>query len=211
MIEIRNLSKRYGSNVIFDNLSIKFDSGKIYGITGRNGCGKTVLLKLILGLCKPDSGSIIINGDPLNHHNGYAKNTGFIIETPRFLPGFSGFENLMFLAKLSGKAGKEDVRNALVEVGLDPDDRKKAGKYSLGMRQRLGIAQAIMEHPDILLLDEPTNALDRHGVKTMQELLKKSASEGKTILIATHIFEDINGFVDELYTVDGKTLIKADR
>lgn len=206
MIELKNLSKRFGDNVLFENVNMVFESGRIYGISGRNGCGKTVLLKLMLGLCKPDGGEILINGRKLHSRSGYADNTGFIIETPRFLPGFTGLENLMFLAKLRGKIGEKEVRQALINVGLDPDDKKKAGKYSLGMRQRLGIAQAIMENPDVLLLDEPTNALDRQGVSAMQELLRRYASEGKTILIATHIFADIDGFVDKLFAIENKNL-----
>ena len=209
MIELRNMSKRFGDNVLFENVRMLFESGKIYGISGRNGCGKTVLPKILLGLCKPDSGDVMINGRALNYRNGYAENAGFIIETPRFLPGFTGFENLMFLARLRGKIGKKEVRQALISVGLDPDEKKKAGKYSLGMRQRLGMAQAIMENPEVLLLDEPTNTLDRQGVTTMQELLREYAAEGKTILIATHIFADIGGFVDKLFAIENKTLTEG--
>lgn len=145
MIELKEVSKRFGDNVIFDKVSQPFESGKIHGIIGRNGSGKTVLLRMIVGLYYPDSGSVFVNGKRIGKDAEFAPGTGFLIETPRFFPQFSGLDNLMLLARLNRRAGMKEARNAMKLVGLDPDEKKRTGKYSLGMRQRLGIAQAIMK------------------------------------------------------------------
>ena len=165
MLEIENLTKTFGTQTVISDISMTLVSGKIYGLVGRNGSGKTMLMKMILGFVSPSSGSIKIEGKVLGKDISMPDRIGAIIENPGFLPEYSGFKNLKFLAMIHHKISNEEIRDAMRIVGLDPDSKKHVGKYSLGMRQRLGIAQAIMEDPDILLLDEPLNGLDNEGVE----------------------------------------------
>ena len=190
-IEVQNVAKRFRDQVVLKNVSISFEKGQIHGIVGRNGSGKTVLFKCICGLMHPEEGVILVNGKRVGRDVDMPEDIGAIIEAPGFLPNYSGYKNLRFLANIRRKIGKEEILNVLKTVGLDPESRKHVGKYSLGMRQRLGIAQAIMEDPEILILDEPMNGLDNAGVQDIRALLLELKAQGKTILLASHNHEDI--------------------
>lgn len=205
-IEVQNVVKRFRDQVVLKNVSISFEKGKIHGIVGRNGSGKTVLFKCICGLMHPEEGVILVNGKRVGRDVDMPEDIGAIIEAPGFLPNYSGYKNLRFLANIRRKIGKEEILNVLKTVGLDPESRKHVGKYSLGMRQRLGIAQAIMEDPEILILDEPMNGLDNAGVKDIRALLLELKAQGKTILLASHNHEDIAALCDTVHEMDGGVL-----
>lgn len=198
-IEVKNLCKSFKSQDVLKDISIEFESGKIYGLVGRNGSGKTVLLKCLLGFLSPDSGEIIINGKTRKGDESYLDDAGFMINSPGFIGEMSGFRNLNYLASIRNKASKEDVRSAMKLVGLEPDRRKHVSAYSLGMRQKLAIAQAIMENPNILILDEPMNALDDKSVNAMRELLLKLRNEGKMIILTSHNKDDISFLCDKVF------------
>lgn len=205
-IEVQNAVKRFRDQVVLKNVSISFEKGQIHGIVGRNGSGKTVLFKCICGLMHPEEGVILVNGKRVGRDVDMPEDIGAIIEAPGFLPNYSGYKNLRFLANIRRKIGKEEILNVLKTVGLDPESRKHVGKYSLGMRQRLGIAQAIMEDPEILILDEPMNGLDNTGVQDIRALLLKLKEQGKTILLASHNHEDIAALCDTVHEMDGGIL-----
>ena len=160
IIEVQDVTKSFKGATVLRQINISFEKGKIHGIIGRNGSGKTVLIKTICGLIHPDQGKVIVDGKVIGKDVDFPESIGAIIEAPGFLPSVSAFRNLSYLASLRGRIGRDEIRAAISFVGLDPDDKKAVGKYSLGMKQRLGLAQAIMEDPDILLLDEPTTFLD---------------------------------------------------
>lgn len=206
-IEVQNVVKRFRDQVVLKNVSISFEKGKIHGIVGRNGSGKTVLFKCICGLMHPEEGVILVNGKRVGRDVDMPEDIGAIIEAPGFLPNYSGYKNLRFLANIRRKIGKEEILNVLKTVGLDPESRKHVGKYSLGMRQRLGIAQAIMEDPEILILDEPMNGLDNAGVQDIRALLLELKAQGKTILLASHNHEDIAALCDTVHEMDGGVLL----
>lgn len=206
-IEVQNAVKRFRDQVVLKNVSISFEKGKIHGIVGRNGSGKTVLFKCICGLMHPEEGVILVNGKRVGRDVDMPEDIGAIIEAPGFLPNYSGYKNLRFLANIRRKIGKEEILNVLKTVGLDPESRKHVGKYSLGMRQRLGIAQAIMEDPEILILDEPMNGLDNAGVQDIRALLLGLKTQGKTILLASHNHEDIAALCDTVHEMDGGVLL----
>lgn len=206
-IEVQNVVKRFRDQVVLKNVSISFEKGKIHGIVGRNGSGKTVLFKCICGLMHPEEGVILVNGKRVGRDMDMPEDIGAIIEAPGFLPNYSGYKNLRFLANIRRKIGKEEILNVLKTVGLDPESRKHVGKYSLGMRQRLGIAQAIMEDPEILILDEPMNGLDNAGVQDIRALLLELKAQGKTILLASHNHEDIAALCDTVHEMDGGVLL----
>ena len=205
-IEVQNVVKRFRDQVVLKNVSISFEKGQIHGIVGRNGSGKTVLFKCICGLMHPEEGVILVNGKRVGRDVDMPENIGAIIEAPGFLPNYSGYKNLRFLANIRRKIGKEEILNVLKTVGLDPESRKHVGKYSLGMRQRLGIAQAIMEDPEFLILDEPMNGLDNAGVQDIRALLLELKAQGKTILLASHNHEDIAALCDTVHEMDGGVL-----
>lgn len=208
-IEIKSLTKKFKDVTVLSDITIEFEKGKIHGLIGRNGSGKTMLMKCICGLVPYKIGEITVNGKVVGRDIDIPKNVGVIIETPGFLPNYSGLNNLKFLAKISGKIGNAEIKNAIKSVGLNPDDKKHVGKYSLGMRQRLGLAQAIMENPDILILDEPMNGLDKDGVQDMRQYLLDLKSQGKTILIASHSAEDIDALCDSVCEMEKGKLQKV--
>ena len=208
-IEIVSAGKRYKDIWIFRTVSVSFSAGKIYGLIGRNGSGKTMLLKSICGLVRINEGTINVDGKELGSEIDVPESVGAIIEVPGFLPNLGGFANLKYLAKLKNIITDQDIRETLTLVGLDPNSRKHVGKYSLGMRQRLGIAQAIMEDPKILLLDEPMNGLDQQGVDDMKALLNRLRTQGKTIILASHHSEDIYELCDVVYRMDGGKISKV--
>mgnify|MGYP001749878825 FL=1 len=190
MIEVKNLTKEFKETKALDNVSLKFPTGEIHGLIGRNGSGKTVLLKILCGFMAPTSGEVLFDGKPVPP-GALRESMGIIIESPGFIGSKSGFVNLWYLASLRRKITKEQVRRTMETVGLDPMSKKAVRKYSMGMRQRLGIAQAIMEDPEVILLDEPMNGLDNQGVEDIRKVLLSLRDKGKTILLASHSKEDI--------------------
>lgn len=206
-IEIKNVKKYFKNNKALDDVSMSLEKGKIYGIIGRNGSGKTVLLKLICGIMKMTEGSIEIDGKRIGKDINIPDNVGVIIENPGFIKEYSGMDNLKFLAGLSGKYSKESLEKLMEQVGLDPKEKKRVANYSLGMRQKLGIAQAIMGNPDILILDEPTNGLDKKSVEEFRKLMLEFKEQGKTILLASHSSEDIKILCDRVYELDAGKLV----
>ncbi|MBN2947496.1 MAG: ABC transporter ATP-binding protein [Blautia sp.] len=210
IIKVDKVIKKFGSDIALSNVSIEFERGKIYGIIGRNGAGKTVLFKTMIGFLKPTSGRVIVDGKEIGKDTDFADNIGIIIETPGFLSSYSGYKNLEYLASIKNMIGGKEIKESMERVGLDPNSKKKVGKYSLGMRQRLGIAQAIMENPDILILDEPMNGLDNQGVEDVREILLNLKDEGKSIILASHNKEDIEVLCDEVYEMDHGKLIASE-
>lgn len=207
-IFVENVTKTFGDQEVLKTVYVKFEMGKIYGIVGRNGSGKTVLLKCICGLLCPQAGTVTVGGKVVGKDVDYPENVGFIIEAPGFLPRYSGLKNLKYLASVRGKVKEDEIRKYMELVGLNPDDKKHVGNYSLGMKQRLGIAQALMENPDILILDEPMNALDNNGVEEMRTVLLKMKEQGKLIIIASHVRDDIDILCDEVYGIDAGIMKK---
>lgn len=207
-IFVENVTKTFGDQEVLKTVCVKFEMGKIYGIVGRNGSGKTVLLKCICGLLYPSTGTVTVGGKVVGKDVDYPENVGFIIETPGFLPRYSGLKNLKYLASVRGKVKEDEIRKYMELVGLNPNDKKHVGNYSLGMKQRLGIAQALMENPDILILDEPMNALDNNGVEDMRKVLLKMKEQGKLIVIASHVRDDIDILCDEVYGIDAGIIKK---
>ena len=202
IIEVNEVFKKYDDATVLDNVSLEIEKGKIYGLVGRNGSGKTVLMKCICGLIKPTSGEVKVAGKTVGKDVDIPEDIGVIIETPGFIPNYSGFKNLKLLASVRNKISNEEIRKSMEIVGLEPKSRKHVGKYSLGMRQKLGIAQAIMEKPKILILDEPMNGLDNQGVADMRKLFLKLKEQGRTMLVASHNREDIDVLCDEVYEMD---------
>lgn len=208
IIEVKNVSKKFQDHTVLKHVSVNFQSGKIYGIIGRNGSGKTVLFKAICGFFPVTSGDIVVNNKIVGKETDIPSDLGIIIEEPGFLPNYSGYKNLKFLSNIHRKIDDKGIYSVLKRVGLEKDAHKKVGKYSMGMRQRLGIAQSIMENQSILILDEPMNGLDKSGVEDVRTLLKELREEGKTIIIASHNSEDIRILCDEVYEMDGGVLSK---
>ncbi len=209
-IRIENAGKNINGIQIFEDINATFESGNIYGLVGRNGSGKTMLMKSICGLCHLTSGRIFVHGKMVGEDIDIPDCIGAIIEVPGFLPDVSGYHNLKYLADIRQCIGKEEIYNAMRTVGLDPESKKKVRKYSLGMRQRLGIAQAIMENQDILILDEPMNGLDIHGVEDVKALLKDLRDQEKTIILTSHHSEDIHELCNIVYNiVDGHMQLQS--
>ena len=210
VVSVQNVTKIYGQQEVLKNVSLTCQKGKIYGLVGRNGSGKTVLLKAIIGLVQPTDGRVYVWKKQIGKEVDFAENVGFIIEAPGFLPHESGLANLKHLASIRGKVGVAEIRKSIELVGLNPDDKKHVGNYSLGMRQRLGIAQAVMEDPDLLILDEPMNGLDNQGVQHIRSVLMEMKHRGKTIVLASHFKDDIAYLCDEVYQMDAGVLTRQD-
>lgn len=208
MIEVKNVCKSFGNHQVLDHISLTCQPGRIYGIVGYNGSGKTVLFKCILGFLHCDQGEIVVDGKRIGRDIDILTSAGAIIEEPGLLRGKTAYQNLLFLYTLRNRADKKKLFDLLREVDLDPESRKPVGKFSLGMKQRLAIAQAIMEDPPILVLDEPMNGLDKAGVQQMRALFLQQKEKGKTILLASHNREDINALCDEVYEIDNGALCK---
>ena len=209
VVEINKLSKSFGKEKVLREISHSFETGRIHGIIGFNGSGKTVLFKCICGFLKPDSGSVKVHGQRIGKEIDFPKSLGMIIENPGFLPHLSGYANLKRLADLQRLIGKAEVMEAIARVGLDPLSKKKVGQYSLGMRERLGIAQAIMENPDLLILDEPFNGLDKRGVAEVCRLFEELREQGKTILLAAHNMPEFEGLWDTVCEMDAGVLTQV--
>ena len=195
-IQIEHLTKRIKGVTVLDDITYSFQGGCIYGLSGKNGCGKTMLMRAVAGLIYPTSGSVIIEGEALGKDRSFPKSMGLLIENPVFLRDYTGFENLRLLANIQGGISDDMIREVLEQVGLLPDDRRKYYKYSLGMRQRLGIAAAILGEPDIILLDEPINAIDADGVEQIRDTIRNLVDEDRIILIACHDKEEMDYMAD---------------
>lgn len=205
-VSVERVTKRFGELTAVNGVSAAFERGKIHGIIGRNGSGKTVLFKCICGLYPVTEGSITVLGQTIGNGKTVPKGVGAIIETPGFLPNCTGYQNLRYLRELTGKVDKQKIREAIATAGLDPNLKRHVGKYSLGMRQRLGLAQVLMDDPELLILDEPMNGLDKYGVAQMRELFLELKDKGKTILIASHNPDDTRILCDTLHEMDAGVL-----
>lgn len=202
MIELRDVCKQFGATQVLININASFEDEKIHGLIGRNGSGKTVLLKCICGLIRPTSGSIVISGKQLGKDIEMPESFGALIDNPGFLPNYSGEANLSFLMSVNTPVMREKVQKTLRQVGLEGDRKKHVGKYSLGMRQKLGIAQVIMEDPMLMIFDEPMNGLDNKSVSETRELFKQLRDRKRTILLASHNAQDIDELCDSVYEID---------
>lgn len=210
ILKIENVEKKFKDNVVLSNVNLEFNSGKIYGLIGRNGSGKTVLLKILCGFYAPTSGNVFLNDYNYIEHNEFPKETGALIEKPSFLPTLTGFENLKNLAKIQNKIKDKDIDEILKVVNLYEDKDKLYFKYSLGMKQKLGIAQALMENQNLIILDEPFNGIENDTALKIRNYLK-DIKKDKIIIIATHIKDDLIDFVDEIYEFDAGNVKKIDK
>ncbi len=202
-LEIKNLEKKFGKNTILKDVNLTFTDSKIYGFVGRNGSGKSVFLKLICGFYTPTSGEILLDGVNYTLSNAFPENTRALIEKPKFLPDLTGYENLELLASLQNKIGQKEIEETLKKLNLFEEKDKKYSKYSLGMKQKLGIAQVLMEDPQLMIFDEPFNGVENETAANIRELLLQEKKKKKIILIASHIKEDITSLADVVYEFDG--------
>ena len=207
IIMVRGVSKSFQGKQVLQNVTISFEAGKIHGIIGRNGSGKTVLIKTICGLIRPDAGSVTVDGKEIGKDVDFPQNIGVIIEAPGFLPYQSGYKNLYYLASLRNVIGKEDIRDAIKTVGLDPDDPKHVGKYSMGMKQRLGLAQAIMEKPEILILDEVLSVGDAKFRKKSEAKIRSMFDKGITVLFVSHSVDQVLNICNKAIILDKGRII----
>ncbi len=201
-IEVNHISKDYGDQKVLKDVTVSFEKGKIHGIVGRNGSGKTVLFKCICGYVKPETGEVLLDRKQIGKAMDFPPSIGLILEAPGFLPNFSGLFNLEMLQGINHKVDTSYLRDVMQQVKLQNVGNKPVGKYSMGMRQRLGIAQAIMEDPELLILDEPFNGLDTQGVEDMRQLFLSLKEKGKTILITSHYTQDIEALCDTVHEMD---------
>lgn len=207
-IEVKNVSKRYGQKTLLQNVSLAAEQGQTIGLVGANGSGKSVLFKILCGFEKPDEGSIFVRGQQLGKNGrDFPDSMGVFINSPGFIGMYSGLQNLRFLAAIQGKIGDSEIREAMSTVGLDPDNPTKAEHYSLGMKQKLGLAQAIMEKQDILILDEPFNALDYKTYEEFKSILRMLKAEGRTIFLTSHHYSDIEQLCDQVYAIEACQVI----
>ena len=206
IISVCNVDLTLGKTRILKDVSVEFEKGLIHGLIGRNGSGKTMLMKCICGFVKPTAGTIAVDGKTVGRDVDFPRNMGIIIETPGFIPYYSGYRNLKLIAGLNNRIDSNAIKDTMRMVGLDPELKRHVRKYSLGMRQRLGLAQAVMEDPDILILDEPMNGLDKEGVGDMRKYLLELKEKGKTILVASHSAEDIDILCDTVAEMDKGSL-----
>ncbi len=202
-LEINNLTKEFKENVILNNINLTLESGKIYGFIGRNGSGKSVLLKIICGFYKPTSGTVILDGKDYLNSNEFPEDTRALIEKPKFLPDLTGYENLELLASIQNKIGKKEIDDIIDKMNLKTEANKKYSKYSLGTKQKLGIAQVLMENPKMIILDEPFNGVENSTADKIRDLLREEKKQDKIIIIASHIKEDIYKLADTVFEVDG--------
>ena len=201
-ILLENVTKRYGEQTVLSNINVSFENGKIHGLVGRNGSGKTQLFKVICGYVIPESGNVWVDGKKVGKDVDFPSNIGVLIESPGFLMNYSGLFNLELLAAINTKLTRNEIKKVMGLVGLGDAIKKRVGAYSLGMRQRLGIAQAIMDDPQIIILDEPFNGLDNEGVYSIRKLLLDLKNRGKTIILASHNPYDIEALCDSVYEMD---------
>ncbi|MCI8515255.1 MAG: ATP-binding cassette domain-containing protein [Lachnospiraceae bacterium] len=207
-IECQKIEKEIRGVTVLHDIDARFEAGIIYGLWGKNGCGKTMLMRILSNLIHPTKGKVIVDGKELGKNCGYPVSIGALIENPAFLNDYTGFDNLWTLASIQGRVGPKKVRRAIRMAGLDPDDKRKYRKYSLGMKQRLGIACAIMEEPEIVILDEPINAIDENGVKQVREILSELKERGTLVIIACHDKEEMSLLADEIYLMSEGTIVR---
>lgn len=210
VISLKNVSKSFKGQVLYHHVNFEIEKGKAYGIVGPNGIGKSVLFKIICGFVYPDEGVVVVNGEKINQKGHFPKDFGVIIDRPGFIGNKTGYENLAELARIQGKIGQEEIMSAMETVGLSSDLKQTVKNYSLGMKQKLAIAQAIMENQSVLILDEVFNGLDADSVKKIRQLLIEFKKNGKTILMTSHHSEDINAVCDEVYRVNQTKLEKIE-
>ncbi len=201
-VELKNVSKRLNDVTVLEDISLTLEAGTIYGLKGKNGCGKTMLMRMMAGVIYPTSGTVSIDGEILHKDIATPRSIGVLIENPAFLPGYTGQRNLELLAGLTGKADRTQIAKTMSRVGLDPNDKRTYRKYSLGMKQRLGIACALMECPDLILLDEPINAIDEKGVPKIWEALQEEKQRGALIVLACHDTEELTSLADQIITIE---------
>lgn len=213
-IIVRDVVKQIGATAVINHVSLELNGGRVYGFQGINGCGKTMLMRAISGLIRPTSGEILVDGKSLRGQNSFPENMGLLIENPKFLDGYSGLENLCFLADIRGKVRADGVKRAMLRTGLNPDEPKKFRKYSLGMKQRLGIACAVMEEPDLLILDEPFISLDEDGIAAVRKIVREEKERGAVIILACHDYELLSEEADEIFRLTAgavtRRLVKAE-
>lgn len=205
-ITVEGLGKKIKGTVILHDVNMTLEPGRIYGLRGRNGCGKTMIMRSLCGLLIPDKGMVTIDGEVLHRDIKFPRSVGVLIENPSFLPQYTGYRNLRMLARLTGGISDSDIRTALMRTGLDPDDSRTYRKYSLGMKQKLGIANAIMGEPDVIILDEPINALDEQTVENIKTELLKLRDAGKVIVIACHDRDELEFLSDIIYEIKDGTV-----
>lgn len=210
VIQVENVSKTIKGNMVIDCVSAEFSSGKVYGLQGINGSGKTMLMRLISGLIYPTEGRIVIDGKILGKEIAFSESIGILIENPAFLDNYSGFANLKLLASIQNKIDDEQIYKTLERVGLEPDSRKKYKKYSLGMKQKLGIAGAVMEKPEFLILDEPANALDKEGIERLKKIVQEEKERGVLIILSCHDSALLEAMADVIYSMENGRLLKQE-
>ena len=210
-IEVMDYTKIIRGVTILDHVNLVFESGKCYGLKGKNGSGKTMLMRAVSGLISPTEGKVVIDGETLGKEISFPRSIGVLIENPAFIENYTGYKNLELLASIQHKIGKEEIRKAMLDVGLNPDDKRKYRKYSLGMKQKLGIASAFMENPDIIILDEPINAIDEAGVKNVKQMLNEAKERGAVIITACHDAEELQELSDEIIQISEGRIIKDDK
>ena len=201
-LEIKNLSKKFKDVYVLKDINITFESGKIYGFTGRNGSGKSVLLKIICGFYTPTSGEVLLDNYNYILNNDFPKSTRCLIEKPNFLPDLTGYENLKLLASIENKIGDKEIMDTIEKLNLKEEINKKYSKYSLGTKQKLGIAQVLMEDPELIVLDEPLNGIENDTAKEVRKILNEEKKKDKIIIVASHIKEDIDTLADVVYNID---------
>lgn len=207
-VEVRALTKVIQGQTVLDHIDLNLNQPLIYGFVGRNGAGKTMLFRCISGLVSPTSGAVWIDGKALGDEISFPPSLGLVIENAGLWPQYSGLKNLKMLAKIKKKINEEQIKAAIFRVGLDPEDRRPVRKYSQGMKQRILLAQALMEEPDLLILDEPTNALDEKGVEMLRNIILEEKMRGATVLIASHSREDIDRLCDEVYRMETGSIVE---
>ena len=202
LLECKHLCKSYGSKSVLKDINLTFESGKIYGFTGRNGSGKSVLLKIICGFYTPTSGEVLLDNYNYILNNDFPKSTRCLIEKPNFLPDLTGYENLKLLASIENKIGDKEIMDTIEKLNLKEEINKKYSKYSLGTKQKLGIAQVLMEDPKLIVLDEPLNGIENETAKEVRKILNEEKKKDKIIIVASHIKEDIDTLADVVYNID---------
>lgn len=210
VIQLENICKKFKDNVLYENASLSVEEGKTVGIVGSNGSGKSVLFKMIAGLEYPETGTIFIRGQNIGRNCDFPRNIGLFVNQPGYIPYYDGFTNLKMLAEIQGKIDDETIRFFMKKIGLTPDDKKRVASYSAGMKQKLGIVQAVMEDQDIVLLDEPFNALDFQTNQEVMSILKTLKEENKTLLITSHQHEYLERICDEVYIILNRKLVLFD-
>lgn len=207
-IKVENLCKEFKGISVLSDINLEFESGKIYGLIGRNGSGKSVFLKILCGFYRPTTGCVLYNDVDISKTDNFAPNTRALIEKPNFLSDLTGFENLKLLAAIQNKVGEKEINETIDKLNLTNEKDKKYSKYSLGTKQKLGIAQVLMENPEVIILDEPLNGIEKETASKIRDILKEEKEKGKLILIATHLKDDIDSLVDELYEFNGGKIEK---